>query len=76
MNIKAILRCHLIHVRIAYSKYLQITSVNKDIEKRDPYILLNGMLSGTATEEPQKTKYRMRIWPRNFIPGYITEKKK
>ena len=28
MNIKAILRCHLIHVRIASSKYLQITNVS------------------------------------------------
>jgi len=63
------------------SKYLQITNVDKDIEKRDPCILLTGMLSDASTmenttEDPQNTKYRTRVWPKNFIPGCITRKEK
>ena len=63
------------------SKGLQIANVDKDIEKKDPCILLTGMLSGAATmenstENPQKTKYRTRVWPRNFIPQCIFGKKK
>ena len=39
------------------------------------------MLSDAATmenttEDPQNTKYRTRVWPKNFIPGCITRKKK
>ena len=51
------------------------------MEKREHLYTIGVMDIGTASVEnsmevPQKSKNRTTIWPSNYTPGYIFEKKK
>ena len=45
MQIKATMRCHLIPVRMAIKKRLAITSVGKDVERKDNTCTAGGMVN-------------------------------
>ena len=61
------------------SKWLQITSVGEDVEKKEHMyiILLVGTDAATmenSTGVSLKTKNRTTIWSNNFTAGYIQAK--
>jgi hypothetical protein len=59
MQIKTTVSCHLIVIRMAPIKYLQITNAGEAVEKMKSPTLLVGIGAATvenSMEEPQKTK--------------------
>ena len=66
MQIKTTVRYHLTPIRMAIIKREEITSVGKDVEKRDPSCTVGGnvICAGTvenSMEGPQKIKSRTTI---------------
>ena len=65
MQIKTTMSCHLIVIRMAPIKYLQITNAGEAVEKMKPPTLLVGIGAATvenSMEEPQKTKKLPYEW--------------
>ena len=63
---KTTARCHLPPVRMAVIKRQSLTSIDEDVEKKEPSTLVMGMYvheatMGSSMEGPQKIKYRTII---------------
>ena len=81
MKIKTTMRYHLTPAKIAIINQKCNTCWRGLWRKGNPYSLLVGMQTGTATMEnnmavPQKIKNIVPIWPKNLSPGYLPEKLK
>ena len=78
MQIKNTMRCHLTPIRVATINKSTNNSAGEDVEEGDPFALLVGMQTDTATVEssvviPQKIKNGSAFSPSNPTSGNISE---